>query len=251
MIKQYTIVANFKMNMNHIEVVSYTQKLAIKLAQRNNKNIELVLIPSFTNLRSLQVLSNCEKLYITYGAQNISPYSNGAYTGAISGKMLSALGCSYVIIGHSETRILEANYGYKELESKIDQSYASNLIPIICFGDNKEMRENNKYILHLSEELKILNNILQKYPDNKYILAYEPLWAINTGVVATNKEIEEVSLLVNKLIRDPYLIYGGSVNEYNINDIKNIKGVSGVLVGKSSLDVDKLYKIACNYMDLV
>ena len=185
---------------------------------------------------------------ISLGGQNCHFAQSGSYTGDVSAKMLKEVGCEYVILGHSERR--ENCFESDEIVAKkINSALSENLIPIICVGESKEIRDKNQHLEFI--EKQILASISADSNFDKLIIAYEPIWAIGTGVVPDKLQILEVANLVQKLFttkfqqnaKAHYLIYGGSVNGNNSSEILEIEGIDGLLVGKASLDALEFSKI--------
>ena len=246
------IAGNWKMNCNKEEAI----KLVNEITKDNNifNKSEVIIFPSYLMIH--QISQIIENKNVKLGAQDCSIYDNGAYTGQVSSDMILDAGCEYVILGHSERRVL-CNETSEDISKKFFQAFSSGLNSIICIGENLKERENNKYLSVLEEQIKIsLSNIKEfemSSVKNKVIIAYEPIWAIGTGKVATNKNIEEVHSFIKHLLKDDFkigldipIIYGGSVNEDNSLDIFKIKNVDGVLVGGASLKSDSFLKIINN-----
>jgi triosephosphate isomerase (TIM) len=146
------MAGNWKMHLNHLEAIALVQKLAFSLNEQQLTDVETVVLPPFTDLRSVQTLVDGDKLMIGYGAQDLSPYQSGAYTGDISGPMLAKLGCRYVVVGHSERRAMH----YEDdalVNAKVAAALANNLTPILCVGEGLEIREELRHVPHCCEQL--------------------------------------------------------------------------------------------------
>lgn len=175
------------------------------------------------------------------GAQDCHHQQKGAFTGSVSADMLAKIGCEYVIVGHSERRqgCFEDD---KLISQKIAASLEKNLTPIICVGESAQIRKEGKHLEFIENQIKQTlannNNFL------RLVIAYEPIWAIGTGVVPTNEQILEMAELINNLLKnnygniakEHYLLYGGSVKEANAKSILQINGINGLLVGGASID---------------
>src|SRR3712207_870048 len=146
------MAGNWKMNLNHLEAIQLVQKLAFSLNEQQLTDVEVVVLPPFTDLRSVQTLVDGDKLLIRYGAQDISAHASGAYTGEISGSMLAKLGCTYVVIGHSERREYH-NEDDALVNRKIKAAFASGLAPILCIGEGVEIREAVGHVGHCCGQL--------------------------------------------------------------------------------------------------
>lgn len=218
------VVLNNKSNFTPEEFKSYLEKL------EKIDYSELILCPTFINL----ALAGDK---IELGAQDVSPYDDGAHTGEISAMQLKTLGVKYSLVGHSERREFESE---EELFSEIKKLFENNMIPILCVGETKEERENNKVEEVLDKELYNVINNLSCEEQEKLIIAYEPVWSIGTGVIPTNDEIREVLRYIKNLLPNTKVLYGGSANEENIDTLKEIEEIDGYLLGGISLDIDRL-----------
>ena len=249
------MAGNWKMNLNHLEAIAVVQKLAFALNDEDLKACEVAVLPPYTDIRSVQTLVDADKLDIRYGAQDLSAYDKGAYTGEISGPMLEKLGCTYAVVGHSERREYHAETD-EVVASKVQAAYRNNLTPILCVGEGLEIRKAGTHVEHT---LAQLDGALQGLPADKarsIVVAYEPVWAIGTGEVATPEDAQEVcgairgrvAELVGQEAADKVRIqYGGSVKSGNIVDIMAQADVDGALVGGASLDPEEFAKIVLFY----
>ena len=240
------------MNLNHLEAIAVTQKLAYSLEDRDYDAVEVVIIPPFTDIRSVQTLVDGDRLRLLYGAQDISAAENGAHTGDISGSMLSKLGCTYVLVGHSERRS-----NHKEDDSlvnrKIKRALANELKPILCVGEELEIRESGMHIQYVLDQLRNSLKGFHKPDLKKIIIAYEPVWAIGTGKTATPEDAQEVCLAIRNELRkigsdeiadNCRILYGGSVKSINTLDIMKEPDIDGALVGGASLDPEEFARIS-------
>ena len=218
------------------------------------KESEVIIFPSYLLIPHIypQIYSTNIKL----GAQDCSISGHGAFTGQVSTEMIIDAGCEYVILGHSERRHL-CKETSEDVSKKFLKSFSLGLNTIICIGENLKDRENNTYLSVLKKQIKMSLSHFDKFDfyssNNKLIIAYEPVWAIGTGKVATSENIFEVHEFIKKFIKDYFktnidipVIYGGSVNEENSSDIFKINNVDGVLVGGASLKADSFLKIIEN-----
>lgn len=246
------IAGNWKMNLNHLEAIAVTQKLAYSLEDRDFDAVEVVVIPPFTDIRSVQTLVDGDKLRLLYGAQDISAAESGAHTGDISGSMLSKLGCTYVLIGHSERRS-----NHKEDDSlinrKIKSALANELKPILCVGEELQIRESGTHIQHILDQLRNSLKGFHKPDLKKIVVAYEPVWAIGTGKTATPEDAQEVCLAIRNELRvigndeiadNCRILYGGSVKSINTLDLMKEPDIDGALVGGASLDPEEFARIS-------
>lgn len=226
------VAANLKMNFTYDEVKEYVEKLD------GSKNF-IVCPPNIYLHMFVNKNYSC-------GSQDAYYEDKGAFTGEVSSLQLRSLGVTYTILGHSERRQLFGDTN-GIVNKKVISALKNDLNVILCIGETKEERDNNKTKYVLKEQIE---NCLKNVSNvEKIIIAYEPIWSIGTGVIPTNDEIKEtidyIKDIFNSLYKnhDVKVLYGGSVNEKNIDSINNIENVSGVLVGGASLDIDKINKI--------
>ena len=238
------IAGNWKMNLNHFEAIALVQKIAFSLPDKYYDRVDVSVIPPFTDLRSVQTLVDGDKLRLTYGAQDLSRHDSGAYTGEISGAFLAKLGCSYVVVGHSERRTYH-DEDDALVAAKAAAALKHELTPIICIGEHLEVREAGEHVSYCQTQLRGSLAGLSAGQIGKVVIAYEPVWAIGTGRVASAADAQEVCAAVRKelgalasaQIADTVrVLYGGSVNAKNIGDIVAQEDVDGALVGGASLD---------------
>ncbi|MDQ1645082.1 MAG: triosephosphate isomerase [Cryptosporangiaceae bacterium] len=246
------IAGNWKMNLNHLEAIALVQKIAFSLTEQQLTAVEVVVLPPFTDLRSVQTLVDGDRLLIGYGAQDLSQQPSGAYTGEISGAMLAKLGCSYVVVGHSERRQYHAE-GDAVVNAKAKAAFANGIVPIVCVGEGLEIREAGNQVEYTVAQLDgALAGIPAEQAEN-VVIAYEPVWAIGTGKVATPEDAQEVCAAIRVRLGALYspeladkvrVLYGGSVKSNNIAGIMAKDDVDGALVGGASLDGDEFAKLA-------
>jgi triosephosphate isomerase (TIM) len=251
------IAGNWKMNCNHLEAIALVQKLAFTLTDKDYQATEVVVLPPFTALRSVQTLVLGDKLRIGYGAQDVSPRPNGAYTGDISVSMLGKLGCRYVLAGHSERR----RYHHEDdelINAKVRALLGEQLTPILCVGETLEIRQAGDCIPHVLGQLAGGLVDVAASQVAGLVIAYEPVWAIGTGEVATPEDAQEVCAAIRGRISAVHggetagavrILYGGSVNADNIAAIMQQQDVDGALVGGASLDAGEFARI-CRYGEM-
>jgi triosephosphate isomerase len=238
------IAGNWKMNLNHFEAIALVQKIAFALPDKYFDKVEVTVIPPFTDLRSVQTLVDGDRLRLTYGAQDLSPHDSGAYTGEISGAFLAKLGCTHVVVGHSERRA----YHHEDdalVAAKAAAAFRNGLVPIVCVGEPLEVREAGEHVEHNLAQLRgsLAGLSLEQLSD--VVIAYEPVWAIGTGRVAGPADAQEVCAAIRTelaqlaspaVAEGVRVLYGGSVNAKNIGEIVAQPDVDGALVGGASLD---------------
>ncbi|WP_018600241.1 MULTISPECIES: triose-phosphate isomerase [unclassified Mycobacterium] len=238
------IAGNWKMNLNHFEAIALVQKIAFALPDKYFDKVDVTVIPPFTDLRSVQTLVDGDKLRLTYGAQDLSQHDSGAYTGDISGAFLAKLGCSYVVVGHSERR----TYHHEDdalVAAKTAAALKHGVTPIVCIGEQLEVREAGDHVEFNVNSLRGSLAGLSKEQVGQVVIAYEPVWAIGTGRVASAADAQEVCKAIRdelgnlsspELAADIRVLYGGSVNAKNAGEIVAQPDIDGALVGGASLD---------------
>lgn len=253
------MAGNWKMNLNHQEAVVLVQKLAWTLADKKHDfgRVEVVVVPPFTDIRSVQTLVDGDRLSIRYGAQDVSAQDSGAYTGEISASMLAKLGCSYVVVGHSERREMHAETD-EVVNAKAHKALAADMVPIVCVGEGLEVRQAGEHVPYTMSQ--VVGSLAGFTPEQVagLVVAYEPVWAIGTGEVATPQDAQEVCQAIRGQIREAYgdeaadgvrILYGGSVKAANVAGIMAEADVDGCLVGGASLQADEFGGI-CRYYDM-
>jgi triosephosphate isomerase len=250
------IAGNWKMNLTHLEAIAQVQKLAFGLKEADYAAADITVLPPFTDIRSVQTLVDADRLELTYGGQDVSAHEKGAYTGEVSALMLAKLGCTYVLAGHSERR----QHHHEDdalVNAKVKAALKHELTPILCVGEGLEVRQAGE---HLSHTLAQLDGGLEKVPAEQarqIVIAYEPVWAIGTGEVATPNDAQEVCGAIRTRLAELYsgdladqvrILYGGSVKGDNIGGIMAQSDIDGALVGGASLDAGEFIKI-CRFRE--
>src|SRR5437867_2877287 len=179
------------MNLNHLEAIALTQKLAFSLKEEHLTAVEAVVLPPFVDLRSVQSLVDGDRLLIGYGAQDLSQHDSGAYTGDVSGAMLAKLGCTYVVVGHSERREIHGEDDAL-VNRKVRAAIKHGLAPILCVGEGLDVREAGEHVEHTTRQLVAALAKVPAEQARSVIVAYEPVWAIGTGRVASAADAQEV-----------------------------------------------------------
>jgi triosephosphate isomerase len=263
------IAGNWKMNLTHLEAIGLVQKLAFSLKEPELEAAEVVVLPPFTALRSVQTLVTGDKLEIGYGAQDLSAEDSGAFTGEVSGAMLAALACRYVVVGHSERRALHGEDD-AVVAGKVQAALRHGLVPILCVGEGLEVRRASRHVPHCISQLDAaLEGLTAEQLTGSgegtgiaggggsgsgggVVIAYEPVWAIGTGEVATPEDAQEVCGAVRSRLTERFgaetagivrILYGGSVKAANTAGILAGPDVDGALVGGASVDADEFAQI--------
>jgi triosephosphate isomerase len=253
------MAGNWKMNLNHQEAVVLVQKLAWTLSDKRHDYAlaEVAVLPPFTDLRSVQTLVDGDRLAIRYGAQDVSVHESGAYTGEISAGMLAKLGCSYVVVGHSERRQYHGETD-ELVARKAAAALGAGITPIVCVGEGLEVRQAGTHVSHCTAQVIGSLAGLSGEQVAGLVLAYEPVWAIGTGEVATPEDAQEVCAALRTQVRETYgdvaadgvrILYGGSVKAANVGGIMAQDDVDGALVGGASLQADEFGGI-CRFYDM-
>ncbi len=252
------MAGNWKMNLTHREANLLVQKLASSLTEQQLSDVEVVVLPPFTSIRTVQTAIEGDKLTIGFGAQDVSPHTSGAYTGEVSGTMLADLGCQYVVVGHSERRA----YHHEDdalVNSKVKAALANGLVPILCVGENLEVRDSGNHVAHCTAQLVGGLAGITAEQVLRVVVAYEPVWAIGTGKTATPQDAQEVigalraelaKLYPSEVADQVRILYGGSVKGSNIAAIMAQPDIDGGLVGGASLDAEEFTQI-CRFRDHV
>jgi triosephosphate isomerase (TIM) len=245
------MAGNWKMNLNHYEANGLIQKLAASLTDQQLSDVEVAVLPPFTDLRTVQTAVDGDKVQIVYGAQDISQHKGGAYTGEIAGSMLAKLGCTYVLAGHSERREYH-NEDDALVNAKVKAAFASELTPILCVGEALPVREDGTHVAHCCTQLDAGLAGLKPEQVKQIVIAYEPVWAIGTGKTATAADAQEVCGAIRARLTEKYgaeiadavrIQYGGSVKAANIAQIMAQPDVDGALIGGASLDAEEFASI--------
>jgi triosephosphate isomerase len=245
------MAGNWKMNLNHLEALALVQKLAFSLTDEDYDAVEVAVLPPFTDIRSVQTLVDGDKYRIVYGAQDVSPHTSGAHTGDIAASMLAKLGCTYVVIGHSERR---ADHGEDDqlVNAKVKAALAEKLVPILCVGEPLQIRQEGGHVGHSLDQLAADLQGVPAEQARTIVIAYEPVWAIGTGEVATPEDAQEVCAAIRTRLAELYsgdladgvrILYGGSVKAANVVGIMGQTDVDGALVGGASTDAEEFVGI--------
>lgn len=222
------VALNNKSNLNKQEFLKYQEDLETIKPQST-----LILCASPLNIANFN-LKNCH-----LGSQNVSKDTIGAHTGEIAATQLKSYNVEYCIVGHSERRY-DQKESNSDISAKIKQLYAEDIIPILCVGETKEERENNCVKDIIEKEITTATDLLTEAEKTKLIVAYEPIWSIGTGLIPTNEQINEVFKFIKELLPKTEILYGGSANEKNIDELKKCPLIGGYLLGGLSLKPELL-----------
>ncbi len=248
------MAGNWKMNQDHVQATHTVQKLAWTLsdAKHDASTVEVAVMVPFTDLRTVQTLVDGDKLDLKYGSQDISEHDSGAYTGEISGEMLAKLGCAYAVVGHSERREYHGETD-ETVAKKAAAAHKVGITPIVCVGEGLDIRKEGRQVEYTVNSLDGSLAGLTAEQVAGTVIAYEPVWAIGTGEVATPADAQEVCGAIRARLSEVHgaevgdavrVLYGGSVKSSNVAAIMAETDVDGALVGGASLDPEEFAKIA-------
>jgi triosephosphate isomerase len=261
------IAGNWKMNLDHLQGTHLVQKLdwLLQDARHDYAAVEVAVLPPFTDLRSVQTLIDGDRLSLVHGAQDLSTHDAGAYTGEISGAFLAKLGCSYVTVGHSERRQYHGETD-QVVASKVRAAYRHGLTPILCVGESLDVRREQNHVQHVVGQIDAVLAEVESGGSGvpveqvrSIVVAYEPVWAVGTGEVATPADAQEVCAAIRTRLAELYsgdtadgirILYGGSVKAGTIAALMAEPDVDGALVGGASIDPAEFAAI-CRYREHV
>jgi triosephosphate isomerase len=252
------MAGNWKMNLDHLQATHLVQKLdwTLKDGRHDFGQVEVAVLPPFTDIRSVQTLIDGDRLQIRHGAQDLSVHDSGAYTGEVSGAFLAKLGCAYVTVGHSERR----EYHREDdavVNAKVQAAFRHGITPIFCCGEGLDVRRAGGHVEHVLAQVDAGLADVPGEQARTVVVAYEPIWAIGTGEVATPEDAQEVCAAIRTRLAELYsgdaadgirVLYGGSVKSGNVAAIMAKEDVDGALVGGASIDAAEFAAI-CRFRD--
>ena len=232
------MAGNWKSNLNHQEAVVLVQKIAFTLKEPELEAAEVVVVPPFTAIRSVQTLVQGDKIEIGFGAQDVSAQDSGAYTGEVSGSQLAALGCTYVVVGHSERRAMHAETD-EVVASKVQAALRHGLVPILCAGEGLDVRKAGEHVPYTTAQVDAALEGLDAATVAGIVIAYEPVWAIGErGREARPEEVAPVVAALAELTGGSAagrpVLYGGSVTVQGAPGVLEVPGVDGLFVGRTA-----------------
>ena len=248
------MAGNWKMNLDHLEAIQLVQQLHYHLEPEDYDATDVVVVPAFTALRSIQTLIEGDRIPIALGAQNVYPETSGAFTGEVSPPMLARLKTQYVICGHSERRTLFGDTD-EVVNAKVKAVLAQEMTPIMCVGESEEQRTAGEAESVVATQVR---GGLDGVPAERVadmVIAYEPIWAIGTGKTATSGDAQDMCAAVRGVVRDLYdssvadsvrVQYGGSVKPGNVRELMAQADIDGALVGGASLDAED-FAVICRF----
>jgi triosephosphate isomerase len=247
--REKIVIGNWKMNKVYIEGLLLANAVISEL-EKQRQYVDVVLCPPFIHIQTIYNMLK-EHIRLHVGAQNCHESDSGAFTGEVSAAMLASVGAGYIITGHSERR----TYYHEDhllISKKVKTILKNNLIPVFCCGENLETRQNNLHETFVLKQLE--DSLFDLSPEQiqKVIIAYEPIWAIGTGVVASTEQAESMHLFIRKTLAEKFsepvaeklrIIYGGSCNAGNAADLFKQPNIDGALVGGASLTPSEFLQI--------
>ena len=254
MTRKPILAGNWKMNLDHLEAIQLVQQLNYHLDAVDYEAADVVVIPAFTALRSIQTLIEGDRMDVALGAQNCHWESSGAFTGEISPPMLTRLKVQYVLCGHSERRTL---FGESDeiVNRKVLAVLANGMTPILCVGESEEQRTAGEAEAVVSSQVRAGLQGVSAEQAAEMVIAYEPIWAIGTGKTATSADAQEMCATVRGVVREQYddtvadavrVQYGGSVKPGNVRELMSQEDIDGALVGGASLDAED-FAVICRF----
>ena len=246
MARRPLIAGNWKMNLTVPEADALVRKLAGTLPADLHQRVDVAVLPPFPLLAAVRAVLSTEDPFIMCGGQDLSPHDKGAHTGDVSGPMLCSVGCRYVTVGHSERRT-DHHEDDTLVHDKVAAALRHGLTPILCVGEGLDVREAGNQVAHALAQVDAALDGVSTGEAAGVVIAYEPVWAIGTGKVATPADAQEVCGAIRQRLRSLYdsavadrvrILYGGSVNAKNVAELMSQPDVDGALVGGASLDSD-------------
>jgi triosephosphate isomerase (TIM) len=254
MARKPLIAGNWKMNLTVPEAEELVRKLVGNFSNDLHQRVDVAVLPPFPLLSTVRAVLSAEDPFVMCGGQDLSPHEKGAHTGDVSGAMLCSVGCRYVAVGHSERR---TDHGEDDavVQSKVAAALRAGLTPILCVGEGLEVREAGDQVAHTLAQVDAALDGVSATDAAGVVIAYEPVWAIGTGKVATPEDAQEVCGAIRGRLRELYddavadrvrILYGGSMNAKNAADLMAQPDVDGGLVGGASLDADGFAQLCKN-----
>lgn len=245
------ISGNWKMNLNHFEAIHLVQKLSYLLPKDALEDVDVSVHPPFTDIRSVQTLIESDGLSLALGAQNCHSDDKGAFTGEVSPAFLAKLGVRLVICGHSERRQL---FGETDdfVAAKVASVIKFGMTPIVCVGETQQEREAGVTMDRVSSQVRGSLKGRSKSDVESLVIAYEPIWAIGTGLTAIAADAQEVCAAIRNVVRADWgaeaaaalrIQYGGSVKAGNVAELMAQPDIDGALVGGASIDPDEFARL--------
>jgi triosephosphate isomerase len=236
------VIGNWKMNHDFVEAIHLTQQLAVILKNRPVGQTEVVVAPPFVDIRSVGSVIESEQMQVALAAQHVNPVESGAHTGEVSVGMLKRLGVQWVLVGHSERRSM---YGQTDdiVRETVVAALRQGVRPVLCCGESIDVREAGGHLEFVSAQLHAALDGLKKVESDDFVVAYEPIWAIGSGLTATAEQVAEMMAHVRNVLTEigfagVRVLYGGSANTETAGELVSVGRADGFLVGGASLKSD-------------
>jgi triosephosphate isomerase (TIM) len=254
MARKPLIAGNWKMNLTADDAGDLVRKMVGAFPADLHQRVDVAVLPPFPLLAAVRAVLATADPFVMVGAQDLSPHEKGAHTGDVSGAMLCSVGCRYVAVGHSERR---TDHGEDDalVAAKVVAALRNGLTPILCVGEGLDVREAGRHVEHTVAQVEAALSGLSDEDVDRVVVAYEPVWAIGTGKVATPADAQEVCAAIREAVRARYdagvadrlrILYGGSVSAKNVGELMAQPDVDGGLVGGASLDADGFAALCAN-----
>ena len=252
--RKQIVAGNWKMNNSYNEGLKLASEVVNMAKDELNDDVQLILVPPYIHLKAVADLSK-ENPNVGVGSQNASDKDSGAYTGEISVSMVKSTGAGFVVLGHSERREYFSESDM-ELAAKVDAVLKHDLTPIFCCGESLEIRESEAHFSYVTEQITNSLYHLTAEEISKVVIAYEPIWAIGTGLTASPEQAQEMHAEIRKHLAEKYgndvaegisILYGGSCKPSNAKEIFAGKDVDGGLIGGASLNSRDFIDIAKSF----
>ncbi len=246
------IIANWKMHFDFVEAIHLVQQIGVLLRSKSHDNVDIVVAPPFVDIRSVASVIEADRLPLAVGAQHVNALESGAYTGEVSASMLRRLMVKFVLVGHSERRTLFSMTGDIVAETAA-ACLRHGITPVVCVGENSDEREGGTHREFVEQQLTETLRFLEGLAGS-IVVAYEPLWAIGTGKVASTGEVDEMSKLIRATLAqhqrgESHILYGGSVKTDNAAELITIVDIDGFLIGGASLKAESFVEIVSQSSD--
>ncbi len=241
------VMGNWKMNLDYVEAVHLVQQLGVLASSRPLEHVDIAVVPPFVDLRSVTSVVESERVPLTVGAQHVHPLESGAHTGEISAPMLRRLGVTWVLVGHSERRQMYAMTD-EVVAQTLQSATRQGLAGVLCVGEALEVRESGRHLGVVADQLRSALEGLNEAQRELVTIAYEPIWAIGTGLTAATPQVREMTEHIRVVaqslsLADVRVLYGGSVNADNAASLVNEGSLDGFLVGGASLKAESFWAI--------
>ncbi len=245
------MAGNWKMNNTISEAVVLTQEISNNFNKEWPESVDVLICPPYVDLKPAKSVLEFDRVKVSVGAQNVHWEASGAYTGEVSVSMLKEIGCEYCIVGHSERRTLfgETN---EEVNRKVEALIQAEIVPVVCVGESLAVRDEGSAEEYVCAQVRAAFAGIDLQSSEQVVLAYEPIWAIGTGQVATPEQAQEMCAAIRSTLAELFdedkalgirILYGGSMNPGNVEMLLAQPDIDGGLVGGASLKADSFIQL--------